>query len=122
MSHRFETLALQVVRTRVAEYKYFMDDKHTGYLYLLDGPQKGKKCMWLSMKTNLYTKWHGKWFITPDGGVLAQFDYGGKTNRKWTEFDEGGTGEDYRGRTIRVQFTRLWQFDPATSTYLDELV
>ena len=122
MSHRLDTLARQVFGGSVTEYKYYMDDKHTGYLYLSHTAEGEKKCMWLSAKTNLYTKWHGTWLMFANGDVHAGFDYLGKTNHKWAEFDEDGLGEDYLARRIRVQLSRKWHFDQATMTYFDEPV
>ena len=120
MSHRLDTLARQLFGGTVTEYKYWMNDKHTGYLYLLHSTEEEKTCMWLSTKTGLYTRWHGRWSMFADGGVYANFDYLGKTNSKWAEFDGDGFGEDYQGRTIRVELGRKWHFDPATMTFFDE--
>ena len=106
-------------RTTVAAYKYIVDNKHTGILYLLEDPRGGKTC---STKTNLCTEWHGNWFINDYGCVFAQLDFGCKTNSqlKWTEFEEDGLGEDYLGRTIRALLKGKWHFDPATRTYVNE--
>ena len=122
MLHRHETLALQVPRTIVAAYKYFIDKKETGILYLLRDPQGRKECMWRSAETNVCTEWHGNWSINDDGFVYAELDFGCKTNAelKWTEFKVDGIGEDYLGRTIRVLFRRQWHYDPATRIYVSE--
>ena len=79
--------------------------------------------MWLSAKTKLYTKWHGKWMMFPNGNVYVLFDCLGRTTtKKWAEFDEDGFGEDYLARKIRVQVGRKWHFDPATMKYFEEPV
>ena len=119
MSNSFDTFTSEVYRGTVTEYKYYMNEQHTDYLYLLN-EEEGKRCMWLSQKTRLYTRWHGRWTLFADGGVYANFDYLGKTNSKWAEFDGDGIGEDYQGRTIRVELGRKWQFDRGTMSYFDE--
>ena len=120
MSNCLDTFTPGVVGGTVTEYKYYMNDKHTGSLYLLNDTEKGeKKCMWRSVRTNICTKWHGRWSIT-DGQKLASFCCHGHENFKWSIFDEDGIGRDYRGREIRVQVTRKWHFDAATSSYFDE--
>ena len=106
MSHRLDIIARQLFGGTVTEYKYWMNDKHTGYLYLLHSAEEEKKCMWLSTKTGLYTRWHGRWSMFADGGVYANF--------------EDGLGEDYQARTIRVEFGRKWHFDAATMTFFYE--
>ena len=113
MSNCFDTFTPEVFRGTVTEYKYYMNDKHTGSLYLLNDTEKGmKKCMWRSVRTNICTKWHGRWSIT-DGQKLASFCCHGYENFKWSIFDEDGIGRDYRGREIRVQVTRKWEIDTA---------
>ena len=129
--HRVQVVVSQAAPPRmvwVHEYRYMMDEQHTGFLYLMiDGRaahrDSERQCCWRSEKTKLTTPWHGSWFTKPDRGIFARFDCHGKKNHKFCDLGEDGHdghhGVDYQGRAIHAIQTRSWLFDNGTATYLE---
>ena len=106
----------------VREYRYTMDEAHTGTLFLLDSPRHPQLAQWLSQKTGLKTPWHGSW-RSPAGDPAVDleifFDYKGTFQHAWCKWTRvstwtGGdfmTGQDYKLRQITMTLTHVWKFD-----------
>ena len=108
----------------VKVYKYFMNGRATGHLYL----NRNSKVLWHNQATNRRTEWHGEWHTTHNGRALnIHFDYDGiRTDYygrpqmhfpKWTwikDFD----GIDYEGRWIAIEFVCNYTSHDGGQTYV----
>ena len=102
-------------------YKYFMNGRHMGHLYL----HRDKRVQWHTQATNIKTDWHGEWYTTHNGRALkVHFDYAGVKHAtpnglgypKWTwlkDFD----GIDYEGRWITIEFLSSYTSHDGGATF-----
>ena len=116
----------------VHEFRYRMNARDTGTLFMLDGPGYGRLISWESATTGLRTKWHGNWVRTTPAGFFLEFDFKGRehmADRKWAmvftadaiEYVPNRTwyfGDDYEHRRILMVHKRTWSFDEHSSAYV----
>ena len=104
---------------RVKSYEYFMNGMSIGILYL-NRPEM--QCAWYSKLTKKKTKWHGRWYATDTGGIVAYFNCQGKRDkRKWIAVGYTGYGLDHRTRAIEIVLDKTWIFDAREKSYLIEI-
>ena len=103
----------------VKQYRYFMDDQHTGTLSLMNTERGNTRCSWRSSSSRLSTDWHGTWGFEPPVTIRKFFDFYGIAVHKWATVSSlSGVGVDYLGRTIRMELLAIWYFDALTATYV----
>ena len=100
-------------------YKYVMNGRCTGHLYL----NRNSTVLWHNKETDRTTGWHGDWYTTHDRRALkVHFDYGGRCNQqmrfpKWTWLKDYD-GIDYEGRWIQIQFLTNFASHDGGQTYV----
>ena len=100
----------------VLEYKYFMDGRYTGTLFL---KQPRQQCAWCSARTDITTAWHGEWHTFPSNTTVCIFNFEGRAHAiTHTALFRDGRGNDYRGRAIQVVKINYWVHDNVTAQYV----